>query len=159
FPGWPEALSVSGLPRRFGHEKSVSREHRRAARTSARERDPPVAGLRAIQPHPTRARRAGAFAAGSQQQGDRESDERQPQHGEGLSASDHAQDGGDVPRGDRGEADDDRPVTANTFGRTLLGNRRDRLSLPRFPSEHSPFRRRGAGLLRLTHEEGLSYHR
>src|SRR5205823_10451991 len=98
-PVGPEALSVSGLPRRFGHEKSVSREHRRAARTSARERDSSVARLRAIQSHPTRARRAEAFAAGPQQQGNRASDERQPQHGEGLTAPDHAQDGGGGPTG------------------------------------------------------------
>src|SRR2546426_5005203 len=35
------------------------------------------------------------------------------QHGEGLSATDHAQDGGVVPRGDRGEDHDDQPVTTN----------------------------------------------
>ncbi len=60
---------------------------------------PIASSLPTFQPHATRARNVGVSVARLEQQGDCESDERQPQHSEGHPTNDHGQDACFVPVG------------------------------------------------------------
>ena len=87
------ALFLPRVPNRFMYQGTLSAHHSGPTRTRALSISSSVASLSTIQPHAARARSAGALVARHKEQGNCKSDEYQPQYSEGLSATDHDQDG------------------------------------------------------------------